>query len=754
MKNTFLSVIVCLAIAARIAAQPFDFPAAAAEDPATLAKAIPVLAEQLIAVYKDDDRATYLDNLFRLQMVAGRYDDGARTLDSLRALRANRSPRQAARDLQYLVLARTKSKEPGKSISFADAFRDFVGGLDNRTSGPLIRAFTVNEGFLRQDLDEALASRKGKSTISPGEALALIRAYQIDEAYRVFAPLITPLVEEDDRRRYVIEKDIPVKTPDGATVCALMMRPRSMTGRLPTLMQFTIYADPGPMAREARSIASNGYVSVIGFTRGKACSPDAAVPYEHDGADAAALIDWITGQSWSDGRVGMYGGSYSGFTSWAAAKHMPKGLKAIMVGAPGAPGVDVPMEGNVVWNFVYPWPFYTTNNKTVDDATYGDRARWRRLNHDWYVSGRAYRDLDKIDGSPNPIFDRWIAHPSYDAYWQSVIPYRSEFARIDIPVLSTAGYYFGGPGAAVYYFTQHIRYNPGAEHYLLIGPYDHIQAQRGTSDLLGPDNDVLAGYKLDPTALIDMSELRDQWFDYVFRNGPKPAMLQDKVNYQVTGANVWKHAPSLASMANGKMRFHLSRVRDGSSYRLSEQKPPHGASITQTVNFADRSDADRVIPGGGVLDKDLDTSNGFAFVSDPFTQPVEMSGLFSGEVSFVTNKKDFDFNIALFELTPEGAYMQLAPYWARASYVRDATHRHLLMPGKRQSLAFQSVRLMSHQLRPGSRLVVVLGVIKDPGQQINYGTGNDVNAETIADAKVPLRIRWLGDSYVDVPVRR
>src|SRR5260370_38998447 len=131
-----------------------------------------------------------------------------------------------------------------------------------------------------------------------------------------------------------------------------------------------------------------------------------------------------------------------------------------------------------------------------------------------------------------------------------------------------------------------------------------------------------------------------------------------------------------------------------------------------------------------------------------------MRGLFSGEVSFVTNKKDFDFNIALFELTPEGAYMQLAPYWARASYVRDATHRHLLMPGKRQSLAFQSVRLMSHQLRPGSRLVVVLAVIKDPGQQINYGTGNDVNAETIADAKVPLRIRWLGDSYVDVPVRR
>src|SRR5258707_8981981 len=82
---------------------------------------------------------------------------------------------------------------------------------------------------------------------------------------------------------------------------------------------------------------------------------------------------------------------------------MPKGLKAIMVGAPVAPGIDVPMEGNVFWNFVYPWPFYTTNVKGLDDAAYSDgAARWKRLDHDWYVSGRPYRDLDKIDGTPIP----------------------------------------------------------------------------------------------------------------------------------------------------------------------------------------------------------------------------------------------------------------------------------------------------------------------------------------------------------------
>jgi hypothetical protein len=61
---------------------------------------------------------------------------------------------------------------------------------------------------------------------------------------------------------------------------------------------------------------------------------------------------------------------------------------------------------------------------------------------------------------------------------------------------------------------------------------------------------------------------------------------------------------------------------------------------------------------------------------------------------------------------------------------------------------------MSHRLRAGSRLVMVLQIVKGPGQQLNYGTGKDVSEETSADAGRPLRIRWYGDSYIELPVRR
>jgi len=772
MPKPIWLICLCLAILPSAAAQPFAFPGAAAEDPAALSRSMPGLAREVIAVYREDnqetDRLEYLDNLFRLQIVAGQYADADATLTSLRALGpSSASPQADATRVLYEVFARTRARQGEDGPAFDEAlrqsFRETLGRLDDRTSALVMRALGVDLPAVRQSLNDALEPQKGKSALSLADALTLIRAYQAEQAFRSFAPLAASLIAEDDGRRYVIDRDVPVRTPDGATVCVLVVRPRSVVsggqpggqlGRLPALLNFTIYANPKTLLDEARRTASNGYAGVEGLTRGKGCSPDKPVPYEHDGSDAAAVIDWISRQPWSDGRVGMYGGSYEGFTQWAAAKHRPKALKALMPSVTAAPGIDVPMEGNIFQSFVYYWPFYTTNNKTLDDGPYNDRQRWWRMNREWYVKGPAYRTLDKIDGTPNPFFGRWLNHPSYDSYWQGMIPYKKEFARIDIPVLTTTGYYDDAQIGALSYFIQHHEYLSTADHYLVIGPYDHIRGQRGTFSRLGNPQTVLRGYETDPVAQIDLGELRYQWFGFVFKGGPKPAILKDKVNYEVMGANVWKHAPSLAAMGNRTLRFHLGPERAGDSYRLSATKPPDGAFVPLKVDLADRTDIDREFPGGGIVGKDLNRWGGVAFVSDPFPEPTELSGLFSGRLDFIANKKDMDFAVELYELTAQGDYVELSYYLARASHVRDRGHRQLLTPGRRQRLDFKSGRLTSRQFQAGSRLVVVLKIIKAPGAQINYGTGKDVSDETIADGKEPLSLQWLSGSFIEVPVRR
>ncbi len=79
--------------------------------------------------------------------------------------------------------------------------------------------------------------------------------------------------------------------------------------------------------------------------------------------------------------------------------------------------------------------------------------------------------------------------------------------------------------------------------------------------------------------------------------------------------------------------------------------------------------------------------------------------------------------------------------------------RRLLTPGMRESIDFKGVRLTSRRMAAGSRIVVLLNIIKQPDMQINYGTGKDVSDESIVDANEPLIIKWFGDSFVDLPIR-
>ncbi|MGC1304355.1 MAG: CocE/NonD family hydrolase [Caulobacteraceae bacterium] len=456
------------------------------------------------------------------------------------------------------------------------------------------------------------------------------------------------------------------------------------------------------------------------------------------------MIGWLARQPWSDGRVGMFSGSYNASTQWGAVKHRPRALKAIATNASNAPGIDTPMQGGVFQSFIYPWPFYTTDTKGLDDATYGDTARWEALQRRWYASGRPYRDLDRIDGKPNPVFDTWLDHPGYDAWWRRFLPYGREFARVDIPVFVETGYYDGGMVGALYYLQQHDRYRPSADHRLLVGPYHHTAMQTGVLP-------SVEGYDIDRAAQIDLQAVRLQWFDHVFHGAPLPGILSDRINFEVMGANKWRHVSSLEAMADSRLRLFLTGGHEGDRLRFSQAAPDLSAAPGPElrVDFADRSDVDYSPPADG-----LDTRNALVFATAPLTAPMEVDGLFRGRFEIVTNKRDFDLSVGFFEQRADGRILPLASYLGRASYMADRSRRQLLQPGRPRTLAFESQTLTARQLAPGSRILAVVGVPKRPDTQINYGTGRDVSGESIADAGKPLSIRWEAGSYLELGVRK
>jgi putative CocE/NonD family hydrolase len=734
-------------------AQDLQFNAPASASDAAIPRVMQDLAERLLPVYQEPDQDRYLTNLSALQMVAGDYVAADATRESLRERRkALESGRPVGRGTLYDVYAHAKSLETQDHLTFNDAFERTY----EETTSPLSDhdVYAVEEWLqaspqeARDNFESLLARQRPIDAINQEDAVRLLWAYLAYEAYRSFSPLAASLEAKDDARRYLADDEILIPVPWRPSLHVRVIRPKSAAGPLAALLELSI----DPSRNFAKEYAAHGYAGVAAYMERGRTIP--FVPYQHDGEEARAIILWIAKQPWSDGRVAMVGEGYSGFTAWAAAAHRPAPLKAIATSAPFAPGIDRPMVGGIFENSAYRWSLQVTDPNPSPDADFADDGKWRALNEKWYRSGRPYRDLGSIFGRSNPIFIRWLNHPSYDRFWQTMVPFREQFAHLDIPILTTTGYFDDSEPAALYYFSEHQRYDSHADHTLLIGPYDDNVIQHGS--LTSP---VLRDYAIDPAARVDLRELRYQWLDHALKGAALPPQLSGRINYEVMGANEWQHAPSFAALAAESQRYYLDAsgsgaAAPGASHRLSRRKSPKLAAIAQTIRFKDRSDAGW-LPPSDLISKSLVTHNAVLYQSDPLPKATRVSGLISGSLDFVVNKMDMDLGVAMYERRSSGEYLRLfnPADELRLSYAADRVHRHLLKAGERQRVAFTSERMTSRQLEQGSRLVMVLRISKRPDREINYGTGGDVSDESVADGKVPLKVRWFNDSYIDVPVQ-
>lgn len=679
-------------------------------------------------------------------LAAGRYPQARTAIEKVRRdLTAANDSAAAQRWTSMLLLATAAGND---APAYVRAFHTLFNALDDVAAVQSDGTLRVDPAAVRAQRAQALAAQEG-GALPEAAALELVRLQAVLRAQTAAAALAPPLLAAEEQRRFVIDDSLRIPAAEGVVLSAQLARPRTATTPLPAAMLFTIYTDPPKNRLKMLLAAAHGYASLIVDARGKGQGTGTIAPYEHDGEDANAAIDWASRQPWNDGRVAMYGGSYEGFTAWAAARHHHPALKTIVPYVAAIPGQGLPMENNVFLSANYGWAFYVANGPMLDNATYAQNARWSQLGPRWYASGLPYRQIDQVDGTPNPWLQRWLDHPSYDGYWQAMVPYGDQFNDIRIPVLTITGYYDDGQISALQYFKEHLRHRPDADHALLIGPYDHGGAQSPLKPM------QLRGYTLDAAAQFDTSAVTFQWLDHVLRGAPRPALVPDRVNYQLMGANRWGHAPTLDAAAGGQRRYHLSAAPASAEgyHRLQEQAPTSG-QLRQTVDMADRSEMRHGYYPFPIIEAQDTADTALSFVSAPFSGPMDLVGSFSGDLKVRINKRDLDFTVTLYELLADGSRMQLSYYMGRASHVRDPTNRHLLQPGQWTHLPFDRTRMVARRLAAGSRLLVKVDVLKDAMHQVNHGTGRDVSKESAADSGAPLQVDWHSDSVLTIPLRQ
>ncbi len=750
--------------------QQFYFPHDALRDSNTMAQDMPSLARQVIAISTTQthpNNIPYYGQIFRYSIIAGEYAEALTYADSAKRLFQPKDSGSAASNLfPFRAYAATrlvmeKLGDTDFRRSFEPVFTSLYEPLSVKAAdwtekyykdGPFVR--TANYVAVTTRLKAVQ-----KDSISYADARSLCLAWMNYVVFGAELPLADGLIRSVAVKRYIIEDSVLIPTRDGAQIAATIVRSRTIRGPQPVVLKFGIYTSPSEV-QETKYIAGHGYIGIIADTRGKRLSPQPIEPFIHDANDAYDIIDWISHQPWCNGKIGMYGGSYVGFTAWAATKHLHPALKTIVPIAAVGQGIDWPGLNGVCGSGsdAIQWLKFVMDNKFTDGSGQGSDQYWDSVARRYYTSGIASRAIDSLEGHPNAEYQLLMRHPSFDGFWKNMAPNGDEFARIRIPVLTITGYYDDDQRGAFYYFNQHYRQDPKAEHYLLIGPYNHGGVQGYPIDPLNN----LFGYSIDTVARLSIMDVVFGWFDHVLKGAPLPDLLKDRINVEVMGDNRWRHVPSLRQLNNDTLTFYFRADHEGNRHLLSidhpgprgQSKTVNGASIPSTldqiVELTDRSDSaghsEYYINGDGpILNKKLNPGRLLTFFSDTVTRAFDLNGSFITDLTAWINKKDMDLAVDLYQENPDGRYFQLSNNVFRCSYLADLSHRQLLTPGQPTHLYFNNSFFTSRHIEKGSRLILLLGVNKNQDWQINYGTGKDVGTETIGDAGEPLHIQWMLD---------
>ncbi|WP_261511018.1 CocE/NonD family hydrolase [Chryseobacterium paludis] len=724
-----------------LSAQKIYFPKTAASDSAILEKSISNIASGIVGKYERAKKLDSIEKLFKLEILAGRFKKSITTIEKYRIAFAN--PKSACtKFINYEIYASAKDIEKNEKMTFPKAvekaFNIKYATLPEKYSFRIAEVFNEDMPFQKNKLKKSLASLKTDS-LTNALGIGLAVSYLDYKVSSGIQSKVTELLLLKDKERYNVES-FDLKTRTGGNVTLIITRRKGSEQSLPVILTNNIYAGKYDYALGKRAVAYN-YIGVVVNTRGKRDSKDDIEPFEHESQDLYDVIDWISKQPWCNGKVGMIGGSYLGFSQWGAVKKLHPALKTIVPQVSVGIGIDYPMTNNVFMSYMLQWISYVTNNNLTDESDFKNFTKWDSINKSWYKSGKSFRTLNSVKGQKDKIFQRWLDHPSYDEFWKNMVPYKNDFSKINIPVLTTTGFYDDDQLGAMYYFKEYYKYNKDSNHYLVMGPYDHGGAQSyGINEL--------RGYNLDAVARINISDLAFSWFDYILKDGVKPELLKDKINVQIMDTNEWLHVPVLEKTHNSKLKFYLAKKKD-EKLSLTKEKPTKGDFVKQTIDFKMRDDKDVYFK---VSKQDsLNINNSLVYETEILDRDIIISGAFNAQLKAAINKKDMDITISLFQVKPDNKIFFLSDFLGRASYAEDREKRKLLNPGKVETIPVINSMFVSKKIPKGSRLIILLGINKTSAYQINYGSGKDVSDETIDDAKEPLEVKWYTDSYVEIP---
>ncbi len=531
----------------------------------------------------------------------------------------------------------------------------------------------------------------------------------------------------------IVEQGAVAKMRDGTVIRADIYRPKT-EGTFPVLLKRTPY-DKNGSSDFGLKAAARGYVVIVQDVRGRYTSDGEWYPFKNESNDGYDTVEWAASLPYSDGRVGMFGGSYVGATQMLAAiAHPPHlaGICPVVTASNYHDGWTYQAGAFEQW-FNESW----TSSLAQDTLNRSVRSNTNALHGIWKLPLTSYPlfELPPTAAEPDlihslaPYFLDWLAHPNYDEYWKRW-SIEEHFADIKVPMLTIAAWYDIFLGGSLRNYAG-VKLHGGSD-----------AARRGQRLLVIIGGHAGSGRKIGevdfgPSADFQENDATLSWYDHLFKNATNEFSPPEPVRIFVMGANQWRNEDDWPLPRTHQQRYFLhssgkanSANGDGalSATAPRAESPDHyiydPANPAPTVGGPLCCDAPHLEPGPHDQ-RPVEARGDVLVYSTPvLSQDLEVTGPVTAELFASSSVVDTDFTAKLVDVWPDGFAQNLTEGIIRARYRDSQEKATLLNPGQTYKFTLD-LWSTSNLFRKGHRLRLEISSSNFPRFDRNLNTGED-----------------------------
>jgi putative CocE/NonD family hydrolase len=391
-------------------------------------------------------------------------------------------------------------------------------------------------------------------------------------------------------------------------------------------------------------------------------------PYLEDKKDAATVdessdaydtVEWLLENVPNhNGKVGIWGISYPGFTAAMAAIDAHPAVRAV---SPQAPMADIFMGDDALHNGALCLAHYANYAYSMGQARTGPtkdplpRLRFPTPDgYSFYLRMGPLKDLsDKVFGAANSVWNATMAHETYDAYWKALSIY-PHLAGIKPAILVVGGWYDAEDlGGTLGTYKTIEKRNPGLPNTIVMGPWAHSRWNH-----MAGGSEAVGAFPFSGTRAYFQEKIELPFFNYYLK-GKGPLNLPEAVVFE-TGTDQWRTytawppagAVRKTMFFTDNGRLSAGPATDASKAGFDEYVSDPAKPVPYTMQTTARYYRDYFVEDQRFAASRPDV---LVYTGEPLAEDLTVSGPIKAELYVSTTGTDADWVVKLIDVYPDDA---------------------------------------------------------------------------------------------------